>query len=150
MSRGVLMETSTHQSLPPLPLALVVCDVAHRDAGNGKWTLLGLFSVIATRDLPFTHPLFWVYFAFTDANGRVPLKIRLVDANEDRPPLIEMSAELELDNPLAVHEVVAPILGVTFQEFGEYRLQAFTCGDLLIERRIMVVDSSKEKADDQI
>jgi hypothetical protein len=141
------MDQPTHQSLPPLALALVVCDLAHRDPGNGKWTLLGLFSVIGTHEMPFTHPLFWVYFAFTDANGRVPLKIRLVDANEDRPPLVDLSAELNLDNPLAVHEVVAPILGATFPEFGEYRLQAFTCGELLIERRIMVLDSTKENAD---
>jgi hypothetical protein len=142
------MDPSSHQGLPPIPLALIVCDYAHRDTGSSKWTLLGLFSVIAARELPFTHPLFWVYFAFTDAKKKVPLRIRLVDVNEERPPLVEIIGELEVESPLAVNEIVAPIGAANFPEFGEYRLQAFTCGELLIERRIMVVDVKEESDGD--
>jgi hypothetical protein len=142
------MDPSSQQGLPPIPLALVVCDWAHRDGGSGKWTLLGLFSVIGAPELPFTHPLFWIYFAFTDAKTKVPLRIRLVDVNEERPPLVEIAAEIEVESPLAVNEIVAPISAATFVAFGEYRLQAYTCGELLIERRIMVVDTGKGNSDD--
>jgi hypothetical protein len=143
------MDQPSRQSLPPIPLALLVCDWAHRDPGNGKWTLLGLFSVIATREIPFTHPVFFVYFAFTDAKSKVPLKIRLVDVNEDRAPLIELLADIDSTDPLAVNEVVAPIPVAVFLEYGEYRLQVFTYDELLIERRIMVLDTRKEKPDEE-
>jgi hypothetical protein len=119
---------------PPYPLAMVVCDNIHRDPGSAKLFLLGCFSTIHAVSFPATHGVMGLYVELTNGRGTVPLRIRLVDANEDREPLWEENHEVEFPDPRMVMQLVSLLAGITFPEPGEYRFQIFASGEFLMER----------------
>jgi hypothetical protein len=123
----------------PLPLAMIVCDHVWRDPGTDKMTILGAFSAIDVSEFPAVLPEMAVYLALTDAHGKVPIKIQIIDSPEALPAPIA-SAELRLDfvDPIATIEAAVVLDNVRFPSAGEYRLQMFAKGELLIERRIVI------------
>jgi len=123
----------------PIPLALLICDGAHRDPATGKWTLLGLFNSIRANEFPVTHGQLVVYLAMTDVKGKLKLTFRLVDLDEDAEALFQFDAEMRVDDPRTVAEVVIPVHGARFPSAGEFRLQVFVDGQFLVERRMMVI-----------
>lgn len=130
---------------PPYPLAMVVCDNIHRDPGTGKPFILGCFTVIHARKFPATHPVMGLYIELTNGRGKVPCRVQLVDANEEREPLWVTEADLEFPDPRMVLQMVFLLGRITFSEPGEYRIQLFACGDFLMERRILVNQIPDEK-----
>ncbi len=88
----------------PMALAMVICDSLHRDPATGKYTLLRLFSVIGASSFPVTHPQLALYVALTDGRGTVPIKIRLIDVDEELEPLFEAESEMAFDDPRAIIE----------------------------------------------
>ena len=122
----------------PLALALIVADDVYVCPATQKKSLLGMFSSIHPRSFPAVLGRFVVYAAMTDGYGNVPIQMRLVDAEELRGPLLDLSAECQFPDPRSVGELIWQSRGVSFPEPGEYRLQLFGCGALLMERRIVV------------
>jgi hypothetical protein len=122
----------------PYSLAMVICDAIWRDPYTGKRTILGCFSAVHGHSFPLTIPLMAVYVALTDGNGRIPIKLCLVDADEQLDPLFEAESELEFNSPLVVMEVDYHMQGLTFPTAGEYRLQLTARGEVLVERRILI------------
>src|SRR5437868_7044394 len=88
----------------PLALALVICDHIWTDPGTGKKTILGTFSAIVGQQFPLQHPQIAVYVALTDARGKVPMKLRLVDVDEDRDPVKEFDFEIDFLDPIVIFE----------------------------------------------
>ena len=127
---------------PPLPLAMVICDAMYRDPGTMKLTLLGLFSTIHTRQVPIDHPL-CVYVAITDARGKVPLEIRIVDVDEEEK-VATMQSEVNVPDPRAVFEAGILFPLVHFPKAGEFRIQAWSGETFLTERRILVLELPME------
>jgi hypothetical protein len=123
----------------PVALAMILCDAIHVDPGTGKRTLLGLFSVLFAREFPVTHPLMAVYTCLTECHGKVPFTLRIVDVNEEREPVFEVSDEIDIGDPLGVAELDFRIGGLVFSAPGEYRCQLLSAGHPLIERRIIVI-----------
>jgi len=123
---------------PPYPLAMVVCDNIHRDPGTGKPFLLGCFSVILARDFPATHPGLCVYIELTNGRGKIPFTLRLIDADEDREPVVTMEQEFECEDPRFVVQLIFGLANLTFPQEGEYRLQLFASKEFVMERRILV------------
>ena len=143
-----LMGDGTLPLMGPLPLALamVVSDAIWIDPGSGKKTILGTFSAVYGRQFPLRMDNFAVYLALTDARGMVGLALRLIDVDELRQPVIEHTLNAEFTDPIAVLEGTVS-MPVVFPEPGEYRLQLLADGELIIERRIVVVDR-REVSDD--
>lgn len=122
----------------PYVLAMVVCDAMWRDPATGKTYLLGLFNHIMGGPFPVARAQLAVYIAMTDAHGKMPLVLRLADADESRPPVFEAPLEVEFADPSAVTETYCQIPDVRFSEPGEYILQLLANEELIIERRISV------------
>jgi hypothetical protein len=74
----------------------------------------------------------------TDANGKVPLRLQIVDENEEAAPLIVIDTEFSCNDPRLVAEMVIPVRDIVFPSAGDYRLQVFACRQFLIERRMTV------------
>jgi len=129
---------------PPLPLALLICDGAHRDPATGKWTLLGLFNTLQVAQFPFHMPQMIAYLAMTDAQGKVPIKVKIVDSDEIHDPLFIQENEFPIKDPRVVTDIVIGIRGVSFPKPGEYRLQVFANQEFLVERRIDVIAARTE------
>lgn len=127
--------------MPPIPLALamVVCDAIWADPGTGKKTILGTFSTIIGREFPLKMSQLSVYVALTDARGKVPLTLRLVDVDELRDPVISQDFEVDFIDPIMIAEGTFLFTETIFPEPGEYRLQLLSASELIIERRLLIM-----------
>lgn len=135
-------EKIEHQ--PPMALAMVISDAIWIDPSTGKRTILGTFTIIGARSFPAVHPTLSVYICVTDGRGKTPLKLRIIDVDEENDPLFNSEIDLEFDDPRAIIEINFQINGITFPEPGEYRVQLFCVNEPIIERRLVVIDASEK------
>src|SRR5438093_5222055 len=90
---------------PAVVLAMILCDNIHRDPATGKFFILGTYSFLGVADqFPWTHPIILVYVALTDGRGPVPLRLRLIDVDEENPPIFETEETIDFDDPIETIE----------------------------------------------
>jgi hypothetical protein len=130
---------------PPHILAMLICDGIHRDAGSGKHFLLGCFSNVISQTFPVGHGPMALYMSLTDGHGRVPFKLRFIDAEEEREALFETCGDLLFQDPREVVELSIAISQVVFPAEGEYRFQFFVGNEPLAERRVLAVRIGQAK-----
>ena len=136
---------SPENTSTPYPLAMVVCDGVWRDPYTGKYTLLGIFSALGGTSFPLAHPIITVYISLTDGRGRIPIRLQLVDVDEEREPVFCKEEELDFADPRSIFEICMMFGNIQFPEPGEYRLKLFAGTEFIIERRILVVDLAAEQ-----
>jgi hypothetical protein len=132
----------------PYPLAIVICDALHMDPATGKKTILGTFTAFQSTVFPFKSGQMVVYLALTDGRGKIPFELRLVRVDNedgDQPAIFTATGELECIDPLAVMEIGLGMKGIEFPSPGEYRFQFYACGDFVIERRLVVIDTAAQE-----
>ncbi len=122
---------------PPKVLAMVVCDQVHEDPSTGKDTILGTFDRVASPSFPYTHPAVTSFMQVTNGRGDVEMLLRLVDADEAREPLFEVSEVVKFGDPTMVGTMIVSMRNVVFPEPGMYRLQLLGGGELIVERSIL-------------
>ncbi len=132
-------ETVPVEQQPPEVLALLIADHVYRDEISGKVTVLGMSSVIGATKFPWTHPGIVVYVALSDGRGETAVQVRLIDADEAREPVWETETVVDFPDPITELELVVFLDEVVFHEPGDYRLQLYGAGQLLRERRLMVM-----------
>ena len=144
-----MAEQDPGQHVPaPYPLALIACDMIWRDPGTGKMTILGCFSAISAAKFPAMHPVISVYAAVTDGHGTVPITLRLIDVDEEDPPVFELKTDAVFPDPRAVIEMAFIASSVVIPSPGEFRLQLFAGPNPLIERRIIAIQLGGERHDE--
>jgi hypothetical protein len=132
-------------STPPLALALVIADAIWMDPGTGKKTIIGTFSAIYGREFPLPLGSLGIYVALTDARGKIALQLRLIDVDElQDAPVWKQDFPVEFEDPTSILELQINTSEVVFPASGEYRLQLFADGELIIERRIVVMPAIKD------
>ena len=124
---------------PPDVLSMVVCDQIITDRATGKQSLIGMFSRIHAQGFPASHPQLCIFVALTDGYGETELEIRIVDANDERPPLVAGKGRVRFKTPRAIANLALQFHGLTFPEPGEYRVQLWAGGELLREARLEMV-----------
>jgi hypothetical protein len=129
----------------PVPdvLALLVCDQIITDRLTGKQSLIGMFSTIHSARYPVLHPQLAVYVALTDGRGKTPLTIRIVDADDSRPPLVQGTGVVEFRDPRMIANLALQFHGLRFPEAGQYRVQLYCKEALLREARLMLVKAKR-------
>ena len=123
----------------PDVLSMIVCDLIITDRMTGKQSLIGMFSRIHARGFPASHPQLCVYVALTEGYGETQFTIRIVDANDERPPIVEGKGKVRFQNPRAIANLALQFHGLTFPKPGEYRVQLYSNGELLREARLEMV-----------
>ena len=124
---------------PPEVLALLVCDQIITDRLTGKQSLIGIFSTVHARRFPAAHPQLCVYVMLSDGHGKTDFKLRIVDANDERPPIVEGRGVVDFKNPRAVANMRLQFHGLTFPQQGSYRVQLYSEDELLREARLDLV-----------
>ncbi|MFQ5591393.1 MAG: hypothetical protein ACE5HE_09545 [Phycisphaerae bacterium] len=124
---------------PPDVLAMIVCDQIITDRLTGKQSLIGMFAKVHVAGFPVSHPQLSVFVALTDGYGEVDLLIRIVDANDARPPIVEGKGKVTFKDPRAIANLALSFHGLRFPEPGEYRVQLYCNGELLREARLELV-----------
>jgi uncharacterized protein DUF6941 len=127
------------QRQAPDVLAMVLADGILRDMASGKFYIQGTYSIVSVPEFPWRHGPIMVYIAITNGHGKTPMKVRIVDVDDEREPLLEANSEMEFADPLQVVEVVIGCPPIVFPEPGEYRLQLYGAGEFLRERRLQVI-----------
>ena len=123
----------------PDVLSLIVCDQIITDRLSGKQSLIGMFSKVHAQRFPAAHPHLCVFVALTEGYGETELEIRIVDANDARPPLVAGKGRVNFKDPRAIANLSLQFHGLTFPEPGEYRVQLYARGELLREARLQLV-----------
>jgi hypothetical protein len=118
-------------------LAWLVADHVYRDPFSKRSYILGTYSAVASLAFPFTHPGLKSYAALTELHGLTPLRVRLVDADEEREPFWVQEALVNSNDPLAVADLVLVSPPLLFPAPGQFRLRLYGAGQLLCERWIM-------------
>src|SRR5437879_4941311 len=109
---------------PPIPLTLLICDHVWRDPNSGNYSLLGTFSEIGRAHFPVVINIA-VYFAVTEGQGILPVRIELIDVDEQRPSVFDVEAIFEFSNLRQVIEATFDFANLVFPAPGEYRLKLF-------------------------
>jgi hypothetical protein len=118
---------------------MIVCDQIITDRLTGKQSLIGMFAKVHAAGFPVSHPQLSVFVALTDGYGEVELLIRIVDANDARPPIVEGKGKVNFKNPRAIANLALSFHGLRFPQGGEYRVQLYSNGELLREARLELV-----------
>ena len=135
MSNGNEINTIT-----PFPLAMVVCDFVYHDPYTGKFTLIGTFSTITGTEFPLIHPLLFVYAALTGGRGKIPLRLEVVDADDDSEPLTALNGSIDSkSDPRGIQEIAFCLPGLQFPKPGEYRIALHANDEFMVERRLLVI-----------
>lgn len=129
----------------PYPLAMVVCDGAWRDPYTGKFTLIGTFGALCGSSFPLTHPILTVYASLTDGRGVMPIKLELVDVDEQREPVFDRTSDAEFNDPRMILELCFQVSMIVFPEPGEYRLKLYANNEFMLERRIVVTQLENQQ-----
>lgn len=127
------------QKPAPEVLSLIVCDQIITDRMTGKQSLIGMFSRIHARGFPASHPQICIYVTLTEGYGETEFELRIVDANDERPPIVEGKGKVRFQNPRAIANLALQFHGLTFPASGEYRVQLYSAGELLREARLELV-----------
>ena len=123
----------------PDVLSLIVCDHIITDRMTGKQSLIGMYSRVHTPAFPATHPQLCVFVALTEGHGKTELRIRIVDGNDERPPIVEGKGVVHFKNPRAIAHLALQFHGLRFPKPGEYRVQLYSGNELLREARLELV-----------
>ena len=124
---------------PPVVLALIVCDQIIVDRMTGKHSLIGMFARVHAHAFPVTHPQLCVFASLTEGYGTAELTIRIVDGNDERPPIVEGKGKVEFKDPRAIAHLALQFHGLTFPQPDQYRVQMYSDGELLREARLDLV-----------
>jgi hypothetical protein len=123
----------------PEVLALLIADYVHRDDSTGKFFILGTRASVGAAAFPFNCPTLAVYSSLVDGRGETPIRIRLIDADETREPVLEFETTMTFLDPTEEVEIVFRLVDLVFPEPGDYRLQLYGAGQFLRERRFLVI-----------
>jgi hypothetical protein len=124
---------------PPEVLALIIADHVHRDDSTGKFFILGTRASVGAAAFPFTCHSLTVYGSLVDGRGETLMRLRLIDADEAREPVLEFETTVNFLDPTEEVEIVFRLIDLAFPEPGDYRLQLFAAGQFLRERRFLVI-----------
>src|SRR6266404_418186 len=123
----------------PYALAMIIADQIYMDPATGKRSILGCFSAIQAHSFPAAYPIICVAVQLTDGRGKVPLRFRLVDADEEMTIFESDTMELDFVDPRAIIELGIFIHNATFATPGEYRLQLRANDEMVMERRLILI-----------
>jgi hypothetical protein len=120
----------------PICVAIILCNDVIEDKRTNNKTLVGLFNVINTSQLPAVHPRMFVMASLTNLRGRQKITFSLKNPNNEEFARIE--GEAASDDPLAVLDIVVELMGLPINFEGTHYIDILADSDLLGSRRFTV------------
>jgi len=133
----------------PIVLTLLLCEKVIVDARTQQYSLIGLVSNVNASRFPVRSPSLCIYTEITGGHGVTPLTVRIVDVDEKLDPVVKLDLEVNLEDPLAVTQVVFGMPRLVFPKMGDYRLQAISGGTRLLEKRLILREAAPSEVSDE-
>jgi hypothetical protein len=104
---------------------MLIADVAIREEGTGKVTLVGIFENISSASFPCRHESLAVYAKLTDAEGSYDFRLELIHLDTAKR-VADVTVPGRASSRLGTGEVVLRLRGVPLPSPGlyEFRLSA--------------------------
>jgi len=149
-------ENLDRRNLPaPTVLAMVLCDEVHVDPSTHKRTILGTFSALSCAEFPDTLK-FKVYVGATNGHGMTEILAIVADI-EGSPVETLLGSDIEgfpvesrgllssfmldFSDPNVYYEFEFEFAGVVVDGPGEFRIQLYSNGSHVVERRLTIVQA---------
>ena len=110
--------------------SMLICDYVLQDVRTGKKSLIGMFNKISSSQAPIRHSQLSIFVALTEGNGEYECELRCVNASTNKV-IANLSGKLNCSNPCVIMEMSFDFNNVVFQEFGVYRFELLTAGEIL-------------------
>ena len=123
---------------PPVVLALLLAEHLDVDPYTRKYTVHRVTNVVPAAGFPAEVETLWAFVVLSELSREVELLVRVVTADET-DELAAQAVPLAAPDPLAVAEVGALLRAVVFPEPGQYRVQVVVGGEVIAERRLLLV-----------
>ena len=134
------------KQVKPTPIALVVCDNVYQEPG-GKTALVGLFSRIAARKFPVTHPRMAVFASVTGLRKGSKAKLEIVHGEDDRVVVSLEGPFPEKADPVSAVDMNFVLNNVSFPEPGVYYIR-FWGNEHLLMMRPFTLEKLKHRGND--
>lgn len=102
----------------PIVLSFLVCDRVILDAQTSQPSIIGIVTSVQASKFPVQSPPLAFFAELTSGHGLAPLVLRVVDANEERPPVLEVELSVEMGDPLAITSLTLGVGSLVFPEPG--------------------------------
>lgn len=122
--------------------ALLVCDLAFRDARNGSWNIIGMHDRILLRELPATHSPVVVYWSLANFSGDAMVMVTLRD---DNGSVVQAARAMIPAIPGNALEYAFPLPAVPFQRAGDHTIE-LQVGEQVIAVRSLRVETVQPPA----
>ncbi len=106
----------------PVMNAMLICDVAIREEGTGKISLIGIYENIAAPQFPWAHRM-CVYGKLVECQGDYRIRLDLVRL-EDMQILGQQEASATFQDRMVPAETVL-LLAVNFERPGRYEFRLY-------------------------
>jgi hypothetical protein len=115
--------------------ALLVCDLAFRDARTHSWSVIGVHDRIVLRELPATHSPCVVYWSLADFSGNATVMVTLRD---DAGSVVQAARALIPAIPGNALEFAFPLSAIVFQRAGDHTIELQVGEEVLAVRSLRV------------
>jgi hypothetical protein len=125
-------------SISPILLAMLVCDTTIRDIQSKKISLIGCFSSIFAKEMPFVYNQFSLFVCVTEVIGTVPITIQIKNLLNDEILVKDVSIKIESTDSTNPIEFVVTLNNVVFPNLGQYAIELFGYRELLGSVKISI------------
>jgi hypothetical protein len=113
-----------------------LCDQVIKDAGTGKFSLIGLFDRIVTHEFPIQVKAA-LFMSVVGGRGYIPLEFRHVNLSTGEWTVLG-GAQFVINDPLVQVPLFSPIV-LQFEKPGFTALEVIAGGEPFISRRLQAV-----------
>nr|CAX68893.1 hypothetical protein JG1_0070 [uncultured bacterium] len=121
----------------PIPLSMIVCDTIIEDKKTNKKSLIGMFSNVATGQVPCVLPRFGIFISLTEGIGHYDCMVKCLRSN-DNSLIGQTLGAVDFNDRRQVVEIALDITGLAIPQYGDYRFEFYCDQELLISRKFSV------------
>lgn len=133
---------ATPEAPHPAINAMLICDLAIREEGTGKVSLIGIFEQIRSETFPFGLVGLSVYVKVTDAQGDYQVALELVRI-QDMTVIGRGEASVSVKDRLLATEWIFNLAGLIFEKPGAYEFRLKANGRHVWGKAFQVIDLSQ-------
>lgn len=138
-------ERGTPARPQPRVNAMLVCDLAIREEGTGKASLIGVFEQIWSRVFPCAHPRLSVFAMVSDAQGEYTVRLELVRLS-DLMTVGRAEAVIPVENRLAPAEWIFELRDLIFVQPGQYEFRLWADDRIVGHKNFSVLELTQQSA----